>query len=85
MKLRWDKCVHLSDSQIDYVQEAADLKEFRSFKWMLTPEMEVKLAAWDTHALETSKDRLQNQRAAALKDIEQEGATKKSLSQFKTQ
>ena len=54
------------------VQDPKDLKEFRSFCWMLTAEQSESVQTWEAAAVRSSKERQAQNKAKVLKDIEQE-------------
>ena len=60
------------------VQDAADLKDFRSFAWMLSRDESRVVAEWQRHAVVTSSARLKESKAKALKDVEEAAKSSKT-------
>ena len=64
MRYRLDIC---SGQQSGH-QDAVDMKEFRTFRWMLGSDEAKKVAAWFRNAIVSSKEKLAQSRTKALKD-----------------
>ena len=73
MRRRLDKCKALTLENPSYSHDGADLKTFRSFRWMLSDADEADLEVWEKAALENSKQTLE-QKMAALTDKGVDGA-----------
>ena len=64
MDARFEKCQ-------SHGADAIDLKEMRCFRWLLSDDQDAKYEKWNTEAVLHSKDKLQNAKAKALKDVEE--------------
>ena len=61
----------LSCKAMDAIKDAEDLKEFRSFSWLLDAEQAKLAAQWQQEAVATAATRLKQSKAKALKDVEE--------------
>ena len=64
MDARFEKCE-------SHGADAIDLKEMRCFRWLLSDDQDAKYEKCNTEAVLHSKDKLQNAKAKALKDVEE--------------
>ena len=55
-----------------HVQDAADLKMLRSYRWTMTQTEEATYEIWQREAVATERDRMQSAKKQALKDIERD-------------
>ena len=74
---RWKMCC----SQAAGCQDPVDMKEFRTFRWMLNAEEAKLVAAWQRQAVVSSKDKMALSRKKALKDLEAEAEKEKKRRQ----
>ena len=49
----------------------------RCFRWLLSDDQDAKYEKWNTEAVLHSKDKLQNAKAKALKDVEEKRVEEK--------
>lgn len=56
-----------------------DLKEFRSFTWLLSKEKQKIASEWQKHAVSTSASRLKETKANMLKDVEESCKNKRKV------
>ena len=59
------------------IKAPEDLKEFRSFAWLLNGEDGKLAASWQQEAVSTAASRLKESKAKALKDVEESAREKK--------
>ena len=63
---RWKNCC----TQTAGCQDPVDMKEFRTFRWMLDADETKLVASWQRQAVVSSKDKMALSRTKALKDLE---------------
>ena len=72
MLYRWKICC----SKTADCQDPVDMKEFRTFRWMLDADETKLVASWQRQAVVSSKDKMALSRTKALKDLEAEAEKK---------
>jgi len=73
MHYRWKCCC----SQAAGCQDPVDMKEFRTFRWMLDADETKLVASWQRQAVVSSKDKMAFSRTKAPKDLEAEAEKKR--------
>ena len=65
------------------VKDGQDLREFRAFQWLLTPEQIVKMHEWETVALDSAKSRAKAIKDKTIADIEENNKKRGQLKLWK--
>ena len=73
MKFRLQQCMLVDSGH----QDPEHMKEFRMYAWLLTKSEFERTQEWQRLAVANSRDKIASMKQKALKDVEEEMATKK--------